>query len=49
MLSWTYKLTVSSLIRRSDCQTVRQPDLDDSNQDIDIMWHKVIDVELRKR
>ncbi|RDI77734.1 hypothetical protein Vi05172_g12289 [Venturia inaequalis] len=38
-----------NLIRRSDCQTVRQPDFDDGNQDIGIMWRKAIDVEHRKR
>ncbi|QDS71925.1 hypothetical protein FKW77_000609 [Venturia effusa] len=38
-----------NLIRRSDCQTVRQPEFDDGSQDVSTMWRKAIDVELRKR
>lgn len=42
-------LTRHSLIRRSDCQTVRQPNFGDGSGDLEADWRKAIDVELRKR
>ncbi|KIW24993.1 uncharacterized protein PV07_10669 [Cladophialophora immunda] len=38
-----------NLIRRSDCQTVRQPNFSDALGDLESNWRKAIDVELRKR
>ncbi|KAL3426091.1 hypothetical protein PVAG01_02882 [Phlyctema vagabunda] len=38
-----------NLIRRSDCQTVRQPNFQDSAGDLDSNWRKFVDVEQRKR
>jgi hypothetical protein len=38
-----------SLIRRSDCQTVRQPSFSEDTDNLDSKWRKAIDVKLRKR
>ncbi|KIX06269.1 uncharacterized protein Z518_04244 [Rhinocladiella mackenziei CBS 650.93] len=38
-----------NLIRRSDCQTVRQPNFGEGSGDLESDWRKAIDVELRKR
>ncbi|RVX70087.1 hypothetical protein B0A52_06259 [Exophiala mesophila] len=38
-----------NLIRRSDCQTVRQPVFADGVGDLETKWRKAIDVELRRR
>ncbi|KAK5198791.1 hypothetical protein LTR99_007725 [Exophiala xenobiotica] len=38
-----------NLIRRSDCQTVRQPNLGEGSGDLESDWRKAIDIELRKR
>lgn len=42
-------LTSYSLIRRSDCQTVRQPNFGEGSGDLESDWRQAIDVELRKR
>jgi len=38
-----------NLIRRSDCQSVRQLNFDDEIEDLESTWRKAIEVELRKR
>ncbi|RDW77699.1 hypothetical protein BP6252_05752 [Coleophoma cylindrospora] len=39
-----------NLIRRSDCQTVRQPNFDeDGNAELESNWKRFVDVEQRKR
>ncbi|KIW44902.1 uncharacterized protein PV06_03339 [Exophiala oligosperma] len=38
-----------NLIRRSDCQTVRQPNFGEGSGDLESDWRQAIDVELRKR
>ncbi|KIW96767.1 uncharacterized protein Z519_02158 [Cladophialophora bantiana CBS 173.52] len=38
-----------NLIRRSDCQTVRQPNFREESGDLEDNWRRAIDVELRKR
>lgn len=38
-----------NLIRRSDCQTVQQPDFSHSTLDLDMQWRMAMDVEQRKR
>lgn len=52
VLSCTYYLHCShfsSLIRRSDCQTVRPPNFSETSGDLESDWKKAIDFELRKR
>ncbi|KIW15393.1 hypothetical protein PV08_05439 [Exophiala spinifera] len=38
-----------NLIRRSDCQSVRQPNFGEGSGDLESDWRRAIDVELRKR
>jgi len=38
-----------NLVRRSDCQSVRQLDFDNEVDDLERLWRKAVDVELRKR
>ncbi|MBE7180451.1 MAG: fungal specific transcription factor domain-containing protein [Terriglobus roseus] len=37
------------MIRRSDCQTVQQPDLSDTIDDVETQWRRAMDCEERKR
>ncbi|EXJ78903.1 hypothetical protein A1O3_08403 [Capronia epimyces CBS 606.96] len=38
-----------NLIRRSGCQTVREPDIGDDADDLQCRWRKAMDIEQRKR
>ncbi|KAF2109391.1 fungal-specific transcription factor domain-containing protein [Lophiotrema nucula] len=38
-----------NLIRRSDCQTIRPPTLEDATDDLEVDWHTWVDAEQKKR